>query len=193
MRKTNTFEIVGIGEFTRFPITRHKAEYKAINKEGVEVEKHREGTLTYYWVDNEGNKYSESEVFYAIGDKKVQKVKKTEKVSSYEVVDKTEVYDFLAEGFAVVDGTETTLRNFNRKVKENEALKFKIKLSSNGLKFDIAYILKWCGSLLMISGGGKISEGIKEFSLMKKTESKTKTLKQVIEVSADELEKEIEI
>ena len=192
MKNTQQIEIVNIGDFKIFPIKAERQEFKPINKDGEELKSKRIGEPSHlFYVDKTGKEYTKDEVFYAIGNKKVQKISRTEKVNSFKIVEKLEVYDFLAESYSVLDYSDTTLKNFERDVGD-KAVKFILKKSTTGFKFDVGYILKWNKKLIMISGFGTISEGIKEFTLMKNSEKKSKTIKETIEIKADELNKEIE-
>ena len=168
MRKTQALEIVGIGEVEIYPIKKSAIEFPKVNKDGIEVQRKTEGFSrgTSYYVDSTGNKFDESEVFYKLGDKKVQSVKRTEKVAKFDVIDKALLMgDFMSEDYAVLKCSDTTKENFDR-VAKNSAIQFRIKSSSIGMKFDTAIIVKFKGHLIMYRGGGFVSEGIKEFDNM---------------------------
>jgi len=172
-----------------------KQEFPTITEDGKELTRKSEGTRTTYWIDKEGNRYEESDVWYLIGKEKVQKVKRTEKVKSYEVVDKMEALNLANAKTSVLNYTETTLRNFEREVGMDKAIKFLDKQSSRGLKWVVAYIYRQEGRLVKRNSddGISVSDGIREFALMKKKQEKgkMKVINQVVEVKAEELEKEI--
>lgn len=130
-------------------------------------------------------------MFYLVGGKKVQKVNRTEKVNNFKVVDRMEVFDFLAEDYAVLDYSDTTYKNFLREVGEDKALKFVLKKSSVGYKFDVAFVFKFQNQLVMYSGMGTITEGLNQFKKMKQAEKKSKTISETIEIKSEEVEKEI--
>lgn len=195
MRKTNTFEVKDIGEFSTYPIKQKSKEFKAVNQEGEEIKKEvkeKGNSAIYVWVDSKGNEYKEEKVFYDISGKKIQKINKTEKVNNYELCDREEIFDFVADSYYCLECNETTERNFNRVVKD-KAIRFIFKKSSRGFKFSVAYITKYQKQLLMITGIGKISNGVNEFKKMKQAVGKkaVNKLKNVVEVKAEDLENEI--
>lgn len=193
MRGTGTIELVGIGEVKTYPIKTIPIEFPRVNKDGKEVKRKTEktGTSKTFYEDDEGNRYDESEVFYLVGKKIISKVKRTEKISDFKVCDKMEIFDFMSDSYSVLDYNTTTQKNFEKIAKDN-AIKFKIKSSSIGMKWDIAYVFKFNGHLVMFKGMGKISDGLKEFADMKQAESKSKTIKEEITIKAEDLNKEIE-
>lgn len=194
MRKTNEYEVCGLGNFQRFPIRKARQEFKVVNSEGKELIRNSEGTRITFFTDDEGKRYEEKDVFYLLGNTKVQKVKRTEKIADFKIVDKLEVFDLANSTTSILDYSTTTLMNFEREIGTDKAVKFLVKLSSRGFKWCFAYILKYESRLIMIESDDGIlkSDGIKEFTLMKRTSEKSKTIiNQVVEVKSEDLEKEI--
>jgi hypothetical protein len=76
---------------------------------------------------------------------------------------------------------------------KDKALKFKLKKSSRGFKFFMAYIFKIGSQLIMVSGIGNVKKAITEFSKMKKAGTEKTAIIQKVEIKASDLEKEIEI
>lgn len=126
-------------------------------------------------------------MFYLIGGKKIQKISRTDKVKDFKITDREDVFDFIAEDYAILDYSDTTYKNFLREVGENKALKFVLKKSSVGFKMDIAFIFKFQNRLVMYSGMGTITQGLKEFMLIQQAEKKGKTIKDTIEIKCEEL------
>jgi hypothetical protein len=188
MRNTQTLEIKDIGEVKLYPIKVARQEFKPINESGEELKSKRIGEASHLiYVDKAEKEYEKENIFYLVGKNKVQKILRTEKVNAFKIVDKMEVFDFLAEDYAILDYSETTLKNFEREIGD-KAIKFVIKKSSTGFKFDIAYIFKFQNRLIMYSGFGLISEGLKNFNLMKQTEKVSKTIKDTIEIKCEDLD-----
>lgn len=198
MKKQQEFQIVGLGSFKTFPIKQKAQEFPRVTNDGKAVEKKAKvtGTKTEYaWFDEEGNEYADSKIFYDIGGKKIQKIKRTEKVVNYETVDKTDMYD-LADGVNTycVDCDETTRGNFDKEIGVGNSVKFVLKKSSTGTKFHIAYLYRSQGIIMMTTGLGSIGKGIKKFCDLKESEAKVSAnpiQSDVVEVSADEIEMEM--
>lgn len=191
MKAINKIEIVGIGNITLLTIKASEKTFNPISKEGKELKAKREGSLTYYWEDSKGNRYERSDVFYEVAGQKVQKVNRTEKVKSFEVVDKLGVYDFLTDGFYVVGCDETTRGILNKKLNGDKAIRFLLKKSSRGFKWVWAYIIKWGKQFVVYTGKGTITEGVKEFEKLQQKAGKKEIITSVVEVASDSLEKEI--
>jgi len=194
MRKTQSFEILGVGTFNIYPIKKKEKTFQLVNSEGEAVEKTEKesgSSAVYVWTDSKGNEYTKEQVFYDIGGRKIQKIKKTEKVKTFELTDRTEIYDLAETSTYLLEGNETTTKNFENKVGD-KAIRFVFKKSSTGLKFHNAFIFRSHNEILMITGVGKISEGITEFKKMKQSvKSKNVVMKDVVEIQADEIEGEI--
>lgn len=192
-RRTNHFEVVGLGEINLISINQKFPEFKPVSKEGKELTAKREGSLTYYWIDDEEKKYNESDVFYLVGDKKVQKIKKSEKIENFEIVDKTEILgNFMSDSYYICDVSDTLRKRWNKEIGEDKAITFIFKKSSRGLKFHRAFVFQFQSVLILVSGLGYVSEGIKEYTLMKKASEKAKkVINDVIEIKASDLEQEI--
>ena len=195
MKKTQSFEIETIGEFIKFPIRKAGQEFKVTNKEGEELKRQSEGTRAYFWIDSKGNKYQENEVFRLIGNQKIQKVKRTEKAKVLGILDKIEITNLANVKTAILDYSETTLRNFLREIGEDKTAKCLLKDSSRGFKWYIGFIYKQEGRLLLAETEDGItkSQAIREFTLMKEASKKSKVtqINQVIEIKSEDLEEEI--
>ena len=192
MRNTQSLEIVGIGDFKVYPIKTTRAEFEPINEQGEVLKSKRIGEPSHLvYVDKTGKEYEKDEVFYLVGKNKVQKIERTAKVSAFKITDKEEVFDFLAEDYAILDYSDTTYKNFLKEIGEQKALKFVLKKSSTGLKFDVAFVFKFQNRLVMYSGMGSITNGIKEFLLMKQSESKSKTIKDTITIKCEDVAESI--
>lgn len=191
MKNTQTFEIVGIGEVRTFPIKVERKRFPLVNKDGIEVTSKRSGESSHLvFVTADGNECEKNETFYLVGDKKVNTIARTSKVSKFEIVDREDISNFCSESQAILDYSDTTFKNFEREVGD-KAIKFTLKKSSVGEKFDTAYIAKFQGHLVMWSGVGTISEGLKVFQLMKQTEKVTKQIKDTIEIKAEDIPLEL--
>lgn len=194
MRKLNSegFEIVGIGEFQEYPIKASGIKFTQVAN-GKEVAKKREGTgYTYHYEDAEGNRYDEQDVFYKIGNTLVQEVPRTTKVQENEftIVDKLEFLELAETKTAMLRATETTKRNFENKIGD-KALKFVKKDSTRGMEWNIAYVIKNFGKLMIVKGKGNIVKGIAEFDKILTMESQGKKAKQSIELPNDVITNEI--
>ncbi len=192
MRTQQKFQVVGIGNFDLISIKQKPIEFTRVNNEGKEVEKKvkEKGTRTIYmWVDELGKEYQDKDVFYDVVGKKIQKISRTEKVNSFEIIDKTEIYNLSETKTYLLKCDETTRKNFDEKVKDS-AIKIKgFKKSGVGMNFEIAYIYRSQNEILMITGLGNISKAIKQF---KKQKQPNKTISiDVVEVKSEEVENEI--
>lgn len=193
MRKTRELEIIGIGKVKEYPVRTKRKKFKRVSEEGKEVKRKSEGTKNYFWTDNEGKKYENDEIFYLIGDKKIQKVPKKEKVKNWEKVDKMKVMDLANVQTSILDCSETTLENFNREVGD-KAIHFRDKKSSRGMKWVRSYIFKQKGRLIKVDSDGITREqGIKKFEEMGEKKGKVKSkVKNLVEVKSEDIEGELE-
>lgn len=167
MRKTHSFEVLGIGEFNEYPIKVKEDDYLIVNKKGEELVKK---TLTigvpseYAYMDKSGNIYKKEDVFYDYKGKLVQKIDKTKKVDKFKVVDKSEAGDLLEVSTSfLLPTSDTTMDNFKDKITNEKALKFAYKKSSVGLKQYYAFVYMQDNVLVMVTGLGKRSEAIENF------------------------------
>lgn len=196
MKRTQQFQIVGVGEFDIYPIKQKPIELPRVTEEGTEVKrvmKERGTSSIYVWVDGSGKEYTDDKVFYDVSGNKVQKIKRTEKVVKFEITDRTEIYDLSESESYVLDCNETTRKTFSSKVGDN-AIKFALKKSSRGEKFHKAYLYGSQGEIMMTTGLGSVSKGVKEFKKMREQQKDTSVksvLKNVVEITADKIENEI--
>ena len=198
MRKTQSIEVVGIGNFNIYPITIKEAEYNKINEQGNILNKKVmvAGTQAkYVYVDNAGTEYPSEKVFTDFNGVKLQQIKRTEQVKKFELVDKLDIYGLTEYNISFLDTDLTTLSIFDEKVKD-KAICFKLKKSTIGFNFYRAYILKLNGVLVMITGKGNLINAISDFKSMianKKENKNSEIVIQKVEVSADEIENLINI
>jgi len=186
-KKTQSLEVVGIGKFDIFPIKPIEQKFQIITKQGIPLKKVlvKKGIPSEYkYIDKDKKEHSKDEVFYDILGNFVQSVKRTEKVKNFEIVDKTEIYNLSESSLSVLNCDETTEKIFNEKIKDN-TIKFNLKKSSNGFKWNKAFIFKMMGVLVLVSGLGDIKKAITEFKKTAKEEIQIITQK--IEVRADDL------
>lgn len=193
MRKINVIELIGLGEIKLYTLKPKEIEFEAVSKEGLRLEKKQKekGTRgTYVWLDDKGKEYNNSEVFYSVGKSKVQKVKKTDKVN-FDIVEKIDFLgNFMSNSYYICDCNDTLLKRWDKEIGD-KAITFPLHKSSVGLKFERAYVFKFMKHLILIAGRGNISEGIKEFETLKNSAKKSKMIKEVIEIPAEQLEKDI--
>lgn len=192
MRKTQQIEIIGIGKFDIYPIKADEQKYPMVNNNGDEIFKqqiNKSIPATYRFIDKKGKEYEETEVFFQVLDKRIQQIKRTEKVSRFEIISKDEIYNLSESEFSVLNCDETTKRIFDEKVK-NQAVRFTLKKSTTGFRFHKAFIFKMLNELVMITGIGDVKKAIQEFKKSKTTSTEI-ILTQKIQVSADDLVIEI--
>lgn len=189
MRRTHSFELVGIGNFDEFPARVKDKEYPCVNKQGQALVKKviaQGNSSEYAWFDANGKTYSKEEVFWSVNGKLVQKVNRTEKVSVSKLVPKEEAFDMLELNTSfLLPQNETTLNAFRAAVPQDQALKFAYKKSSVGFKWVSAFVFELNGELCLLTGSGKRSEAMEQFK-----SSKAKAIEampETVEVSADEV------
>ena len=190
MRKTQSLEIIGIGNFDIFPIKSQEQKFGECNNEGKPLKKtlRAKGTpIDYVWLDEEKKEYEKDEVFFDVLGNYLQEVKKTEKVKNFEICDKMEIYNLSESSYSVLNCDETTTDIFNDKIKD-KAIKFNLKKSSRGFKWVKAYILKFNEQLILVSGLGDLKKAILEFSKNSQAEKGIDMIVQKVEMKADELE-----
>ena len=201
MRKTHSFEIVGIGEFDEYPAKIEEKDYAMVSKDKTIVVKKvvQQGTPTEYaYVDGNGKAFSKDEVFYDFNGKLIQKVNRTDKVSKFDVVPISEAVDCLEQDTSwIIAKSKTALDNFRAKVGKDKAVKFTYKKSSVGLKFSKAYLYEQDNDLVMITGIGSRAKSQEQFKAIKRLSEDVKKGKSKVEgavevVSADEVEVELE-
>jgi len=196
VRKTQSIEIVGVGNFNIYPIKVKEVDYNKVNSEGKILNKKiLEPSIPakFIYVDKENNEVQKDKVFIDFNGLKIQQIKRTDKIKNFEIVDKTEIYNLTESGLSFLDTDETTLNIFNEKI-QDKAITFKLKKSTIGFNFYRAYILKLNGILVMISGKGNLSKAIEEFKQMNiNKQEKTEIIIQKVEVKADEIEDLIQI
>ena len=143
MRKTQAIEVVGIGNFSIYPIKVKENEYNKINQEGNILNKkilEPSKPAVFIYVDKEGNETPKEKVMVDFNGMKIQQIKRTEKIKNFELVDRNE-YVYLTEyNLSFLDTDETTLSIFNEKI-QDKAITFKLKKSTIGFNFYRSYIL----------------------------------------------------
>ncbi len=191
MKKTQSLEIIGIGNFDVMPIKAEEQKFKEVNSEGKPLKKVlvEKGTpILYEWIDEETNKkYSKEDVYFDVIGNFVQEIKKSEKIKNFDLVDKMEIYNLSESSFAVLKCDKTTLLNFEEKVKD-KAIKFNLKKSSRGFKWVKAFILKFENQLVLVSGLGDIKKAIVEFAKNSQAQKEVNVIVQKVEMRADEIE-----
>jgi len=189
MRRTHSFEIVGIGEFDEFPAKAKDTEYPCVNKNGMPIVKKvltQGNSSEYGWLDADGKVYRKDEVFYNLNGKFVQKVDRTEKVPVYQLTGVSEATELLESDTSfLLPRNETTLKHFKEIVPEGKALKFAYKKSSVGFKWVNAFVFEINGELCMLTGLGKRTTALEQFKANKKKAKDS--MPDIVEVSADEV------
>ena len=189
MKKTQQIEVIGIGKFDIYPIKAVEQKYPMVNLSGEEVFKQqvtKSIPSIFKFVDKKGKEYDKTEVFYQVLDNRIQQIKRTEKISRFEIVNKDEIYNLSESSFSVLNCDETTKRIFDEKVK-NQAISFNIKKSTIGFKFHKAFVLKMFNELVMMTGLGDIKKAITQFKKSKTAKTQTEVILQKVEVRADDL------
>lgn len=192
MKRTHSFEIVGVGEFDEFPAKVKEAEYPSVNKDGVAVVKKvlTQGNPSEYgWIDINGNTYTKEQIFFNINGKLAQKVNRTEKVTQHKIVDVIQAVELLESDTSfLLPKSETALKQFKALVGEGKALKFNYKKSSVGFKFVNAFVYELNGELVMITGLGNRTQALEQFKANKKAQKESKNgMPEVVEINADEV------
>ena len=188
MKRTHSFEIVGIGEFDEFPAKAKEPEYPSVNKDGLPVVKKiltQGNSSEYGWLDANGKVYSKEEVFYDLNGKLVQKVNRTDKVLKYKIVPITDIELLESDTSFLLPRNSTTLDLFKKFVPVGNAIKFAYKKSSVGLRFVNAIIFMANEELIMITGLGKRSEALEQFKAYRK--QSIDTMPESVEVNANEV------
>lgn len=190
MRKTQSLEVVGIGNFDIYPIKAEEQKFNEVSQDGNLLKKVlvKKGIpAEYVWFDNDKKEYNKEKVYYDVVGNFVQEVKRTEKVKNFEIVDKTEIYNLSESSISVLNCDETTLLNFEEKIKDN-AIRFNIKKSSRGFKWNKAYLFKMMGVLVLVSGLGDIKKAITEFKKNSQAKEEVNVIVQKVEIKAEDLE-----
>lgn len=191
MRKTHTFEIVGIGEFNEYPIKVKDKDYPIVSKDGKPlVKKVIQTGITgqYGFMDSDGKIYEKEEVFYNLNGKLVQKVEKTKQVSKFDVVSKDEVYNLLESDTSVLMASnKTTLETLKSKLGNDKVLRITYKKSSVGFRFVKAYIYLEDNEVMMVTGLGSKKDALENFKMLKSQMDKGKEESEVV-VSAEDID-----
>lgn len=193
MRKTQSIEVVGIGNFNSYPISVKKKEYNKVNERGEKLSKkilEPSHPAKYVYVDDKGTEYSDDRVFTDFNGLIIQGIKRTEKVKNFSIVDINEISNLTEIKKAFLETDLTTAQIYNDKIGEGKAICFKLHKSSVGFEFYKAYITKINGLFVMFSGEGDFNEAQQDFKnlLMNKERSDTEIVVQKVEVKADEIE-----
>jgi len=186
MRRTNSFEIVGIGEFDEFPAKAEEIEYPAMSKEREPLSKKmvtKGVSSEYAWMDRNGKVYPENDVWYEINGKLVQKVDRTKKVTAFKYVEAKDIKPLTMDSSFLLAKTETARQRLTELIKDGKALKFSYKKSSVGRKWTTAYLFEDEGELVMLTGRGDRKKALEMFKANKK-QSKGKDMPGEIVVSA---------
>jgi hypothetical protein len=192
MKRTHSFEIVGIGEFDEYPAKVKDAEYPSVSKDGVALVKKvltQGNSSEYGWLDINGKVYNKEEVFFNINGKLAQKVNRTDKVIQHKIVDVVNAMELLESDTSfLIPKSETALKQFKALVGEGKALKFMYKKSSVGFKFVNAFVFEIGGELVMLTGLGKRSEALEQFKANRKAQKESKSnMPDVVEINANEI------
>jgi hypothetical protein len=192
MRRTHSFEIVGLGEFDEFPAKVKEAVYPTVNKDGMAVVKKvlTQGISSEYgWFDMNGKVYSKEEVFTNLNGQFVNKVERTKTIKKYDIVDFSDVGNLLESDTSfLLPKNETTLMRFKELVPDGKAMFFKYKKSSVGMKWVKSYVYLNQDELWMITGLGKKSEALEQFKASKKISKGNNGMPDEVVVSADSVE-----
>ena len=194
MKRTNCIEIVGLGSVNVYPIKTEERDFELVNKDlkplkKVMVEKNKQAT--YKYVDGEGKDFSKEEIGYNINGRFLQKVERTEKVSKYKLVDKTDIIgNFMSDGYFIVASEDkTTQIHLEKEIGDSKAIEFVYKSSTIGFKWRKSYIMKFQNCFIMVMGVGKIEDGINEFNTQKTAIEQLEDLKEiVVSAKADDIE-----
>ena len=193
MRRTQSVEVIGIGNFDIYPIKAQEQKFNEVSKEGKPLKKVlvKKGiSAEYKWLDEDKAEHNKEEVFFDVLGNYVQEVKRTEKVKNFEIVDKTEIYNLSESSISVLNCDETTQKLFDEKIKDS-AIRFNIKKSSRGFKWNKAYILKMREVLVMVNGLGDIEKAITEFKDESIAKEEIDVIVQKVEMKAEDLEQQI--
>ena len=190
-KKTQTIEVVGIGNFNIYPIKVKEVDYNKVDSEGNILKKkilEPSQPAKFIYVDDNDKETPKENILIDFNGIKLQQIKRTEKVKNFEIVDRNDYTHLTEYSLSFLDSDETTTAIFDEKIKD-KAICFKLKKSTIGFNFWRAYILKINGVLVMVSGKGDLIKAIEEFKEMNKAQQvKTEIVIQKIEVNADEIE-----
>lgn len=198
MRRTHSFEIVGIGQFDEYPAHEKDIEYPTTTKDGKPLVKKllTKGMPSEYgWMDNEGKVYSDGEVYREVNNHLVQKVKRTERVNKFKYIRKDEISPLDMSTSFLEPANQTTKDALKNLLKDGMALKFQYKKSSVGFKWVKAFIFEEDGEFIMVTGSGDKRMALELFKANKqaKVSSGAGDMPgEVVVVSADEVEPDID-
>lgn len=191
MRKTHSFEIVGIGEFNEYPAKVKEVDYPSVSKSGEALVKKAVQVgipSEFAYMDKNGVVYEKKDVFYNVNGKLVQKVNRTEKISSFKVVEKGEAMRLLESSTSfLLPSNLTTLELFKKQVGDGMALKFVFKKSSVGFKFVNAYLFEDSNELVMVTGLGNRNTAMELFKAKRNELGSASGNSEVVEVSAEDV------
>lgn len=196
MKKQNEIELVGIGKVRLYPIKAEQKEFEMCNKDLKPLKKavaEKGSRAVYKFLDSDNNEYTKEEVGYNINGNFLQKVKRTEKVNKFNVVDRTNIIgNFMGESYFILDADDTALNLLEKQIGNDKALEFVYKSSSIGFKWRKAYIYAFQNCFVMAIGVGYILDGVAEFMKQKTAVKQITELKEVVvSAKADEIEIEI--
>lgn len=166
------------------PIKIPEVKLTNCDKDGNSVKKILKQKAEYYWQNEKGEIVDK--VYKKIGDKVVNKLKKTETITKAIPVSKTEAFDLVEELVYFVEADES----FKREIIDNDiAYKF-IYSNGNGFKiYPLTYLVGRGDDLIMVCGTITKSQAIKEIKEGKATITEIEALKLdgVQNASADEI------
>jgi len=214
MRRTQSIEVVGIGDFDIYPIKSEDGKFKTINQDGEELTANSGKKETtemkairqqvralnterdkIAFLDRNGTSYSKGDIFYDVMGNKIQKLNRTEKVTAFKITEWTDSLDLAESTTSLIDCNDTTKKIFEDKIGIGKALKFNLKKSSIGFKFHKAFIYMSEGTMILTTGVGSKIEAQKEF-LRQRAMSEQAEITQIVqrvELNADELAVAMEI
>jgi len=196
MKKTSEIEIEGVGKIKLYSIKVEKQIFEECNKNGEKLKKvlvEKPKRAVYKWVDSKGNEYTEKDVFRNIGGILVQKVKKTEVVRNYKIVDKNNI-DLVNSSYMIAVADKYTEERLKQKIGNDKAIMFIAKFSTNGFKWQRAYLFYRDNVLLLVKGEGLLSKAIEEFYKQIQAKKQYDDFKQKLEqvvVKAEEIKLEV--
>lgn len=196
MKRTQTIEIIGIGNFNIYPVTINEQEYNKVSQNGLILNKkilEPSKPAKYIYIDDKNTEYSNDRVFTDFNGVILQQIKRTEKVKNFDIVDKMEIYNLTEYNLSILDSDLTTKNIFDEKIKD-KAIMFKLKKSTIGFNFWKAFILKLNGVLVMVTGKGDLNKALNEFSKLEQSKKEhTEITIQKVEIKAEELDDLIQL
>ena len=191
MKRTNSFEIVGIGDFDEYPAKAEEVEFEPMTKDRIPLVKKQvqRGTPSEYaWMDKDGKVYANNDVWWDIKGKLVQKVERTDKVTAFKYVEAKDIKPLSMDTSFLEPRNDTTRNKLSELIKDGKALKFSYKKSSVGLKWTTGMLFEEDGEFVLLTGRGDRKKALEMFKGNKKNSKKGKAMPgEVVVSSADEV------